>query len=79
MFLNNCLGWWDQLHVVFLGEQFLPGNVNILARACYWGRLFHGHFIHNYNIDVEIADSSSIVIVIIIIRIIIIIIILLLL
>ena len=31
--IQSCLGWWDQLYIVLLCEEFRPGLVDVLARA----------------------------------------------
>ena len=31
--IQSCLGWWDQLYIVLLCEEFLPGLVDVLARV----------------------------------------------
>ena len=40
----------------------MPASIGETGASCYRGRLLQGHFMQNYYIDGEIADSSFIII-----------------
>ena len=46
-------GWTAERWTIWVGETWA---------CCYGGRLLQGHFMQNYYIDGEIADSSYILI-----------------
>ena len=48
---------WHRRYVLNREVQYWLGET---LASCYSGRLLQGHFMQNYYIDGEIADSSSI-------------------
>ena len=49
-------------HIIDIWVYQAKFSVGETGASCYRGRLLQGHFMQNYYVDGEIADSSSILI-----------------